>query len=174
MQRNGMAEEVRGSYRWIVQRIQGLSEGRTGERKEYDQENMSAYGAYEIATASDDAQVTIFASGSEVHIALDAAKALEANGHPTRVVSVPSMELFEQQNGEYQSALIGNTPVNIGVEAAIRMGWDRYIGTDGIFIGMDSYGASAPINDLYDHFGITSEAIVSAAEQKLHAKTDEE
>ncbi len=149
-------------------------QGLPAVRKEYDQENMSAYGAYEIATASDDAQVTIFASGSEVHIALDAAKALEANGHPTRVVSVPSMELFEQQNGEYQSALIGNTPVNIGVEAAIRMGWDRYIGTDGIFIGMDSYGASAPINDLYDHFGITSEAIVSAAEQKLHAKTDEE
>ena len=149
-------------------------QGLPAVRKDYDEENMCAYGAYEIATASDDAQVTIFASGSEVHIALEAARALENNGHPTRVVSVPSMELFEQQNDEYKTALIGNTSVNIGVESSVRMGWDRYIGTDGIFIGMDSYGASAPISDLYNHFGITSEAIVSAAEAKLHAKNEEE
>lgn len=144
-------------------------QGLPAVRREYDEENMCAYGAYEIATASDDAQVTIFASGSEVEIALGAAEMLEANGHPTRVVSVPCMELFEQQADDYKAALIGNAPIRIGVEAAIRMSWDRFIGSDGIFVGMDSFGASAPIKDLYNHFGITAEAIADAATQRLES-----
>lgn len=143
-------------------------QGLPAVRTEYDEENMCAYGAYEIATASDDAVVTIFASGSEVEIALAAREQLESNGHPTRVVSVPCMELFEQQTPDYQAAIIGEAPVRIAVEAAIRMSWDRFIGWDGVFIGMDSFGASAPIADLYKHFGITAEAVVEAAESKLH------
>ncbi|MEM8541343.1 MAG: transketolase [Pseudomonadota bacterium] len=143
-------------------------QGLPAVRKEYDEENMCAYGAYEIATASDDAQVTIFASGSEVEIALAAAEKLEADGHPTRVVSVPCMELFEQQSDDYKTALVGNSPIRIGIEAAIRMSWDRFIGSDGIFVGMDSFGASAPIKDLYNHFGITAEAIADAATQRLN------
>ena len=144
-------------------------QGLPAVRTEYDEENMCAYGAYEIATASDDAQVTIFASGSEVEIALGAAEKLEANGHPTRVVSVPCMELFEQQSDDYKAALIGTAPIRVGVEAAIRMSWDRFIGSDGIFVGMDSFGASAPIKDLYNHFGITADAVAEAATQKLEA-----
>ena len=137
-------------------------------RKEFNEDNMCAYGAYELATASDDAVITLFASGSEVQIAMEAREKLEQNGHPTRVVSVPCMELFEQQTPEYQAAIIGEAPVRVAVEAAIRMSWDRFIGWDGAFVGMNSFGASAPIKDLYAHFGITAEAIVNAAEARLH------
>ncbi|KPB01077.1 transketolase [Ahrensia marina] len=143
-------------------------QGLPAVRKEYSQENMCAYGAYELATASDDAVVTLFASGSEVEIALAAREKLEANGHPTRVISVPCMELFEKQSPDYQKAILGEAQVRIAVEAAVRMSWDRFIGWDGDFIGMDSFGASAPIKDLYQHFGITAEAVVAAAEAKLH------
>ncbi len=130
-------------------------------------ENKCAYGAYELATASGKAEVTIFATGSEVEIALSARAKLEKNGHPTRVISVPCFELFEAQSEEYKRTLIGDAPVKVAVEAAIRMGWDRFIGTDGIFIGMNGFGASGPIEELYEHFGITASHIVTAAEAKL-------
>lgn len=136
-------------------------------RTQHDDDNLCAYGAYELATASDDAKVTIFATGSEVEIALNARTQLEAKGIPTRVVSVPCFELFENQTAAYQKALIGNAPVRIAVEAAISMGWERFIGENGAFIGMKGFGASGPINDLYKHFGITAEAVVAAAEAKL-------
>ncbi|MBZ9654507.1 transketolase [Phyllobacterium lublinensis] len=136
-------------------------------RTEHVDENKCAYGAYELAAANGKAQVTIFATGSEVEIALNARAQLEANGHPARVVSVPCFELFEQQSEEYKRALIGDAPVKVAVEAAIRLGWDRFIGLDGIFIGMTGFGASGPIEALYKHFGITAEAIVAAAEGKL-------
>ena len=136
-------------------------------RKNYEEDNLSALGAYELMTASDDAKVTIFASGSEVEIAVKAREVLEAKGIPTRVVSVPCFELFEHQVESYKTALIGNAPVNIAVEAAIRQGWDRFIGRDGVFIGMTGFGASGPIDALYKHFGITPEAVVAAAEAKL-------
>jgi transketolase len=86
-------------------------------------ENRCAYGAYDLISASD-AEVTIFASGSEIEIALEAHKALEANGHTTRVVSVPCFELFEEQSAEYKSAVIGDSKVKIAIEAGIRQGWD--------------------------------------------------
>ncbi|MCR2365451.1 transketolase, partial [Salmonella enterica] len=75
--------------------------------------------------------------------------------------------LFENQTAAYQKALIGTAPVRIAVEAAISMGWERFIGENGTFIGMKGFGASGPINDLYKHFGITAEAVVAAAEAKL-------
>lgn len=136
-------------------------------RKNYEEDNLCALGAYELLTASDEAKVTIFASGSEVEIAVNARNALENKGIPTRVVSVPCFELFEQQVESYQTALIGNAPVKIAIEAAIRQGWDRFIGSDGVFIGMHGFGASGPIDALYTYFGITAEAVVAAAEAKL-------
>ncbi|KXF76254.1 transketolase [Paramesorhizobium deserti] len=136
-------------------------------RTDHIEENLCALGAYELATAGDDAKVTIFATGSEVEIALNARAALEKKGIATRVVSVPCFELFEEQTPAYQQALIGDAPVKIAVEAAISLGWERFIGEDGVFIGMKGFGASGRIEDLYKHFGITAEAVVEAAEAKL-------
>lgn len=135
-------------------------------RTEYEDKNLCAYGAYELISASD-AKVSIFASGSEVEIAIKAQQQLVAKGIPTRVVSVPCFELFFEQDADYQQAIIGNAPVKIGVEAGIRQGWDAIIGSTGAFIGMKSFGASGPAKDLYKHFGITAEAVVAAAEAKL-------
>ncbi|HEX5934514.1 MAG TPA: transketolase [Pseudorhizobium sp.] len=135
-------------------------------RKEYEEKNLCAYGAYDLISASD-AKVTIFASGSEVEIAVKAAGTLEQKGVATRVVSVPCVELFMDQPADYREAIIGTSPVKVAVEAAVREGWDALIGSDGIFVGMKSFGASGPAKDLYKHFGITAEAVVEAAEAKL-------
>ena len=107
--------------------------------------------------------MTIFASGTEVSVALEARVLLEANGIGTRVVSTPCWELFAAQSSDYQAAVIGETDVRVAVEAGIRMGWERFIGEDGAFVGMASFGASAPAEVLYREFGITAEAIVAAA-----------
>lgn len=138
----------------------------TPARKDYEEKNLVSYGAYELVSESD-AKVSIFASGSEVEIALKAAADLKAKGISTRVVSVPCFELFMEQPETYREAIIGTSPVKIGVEAAIRQGWDYFIGNDGDFIGMHSFGASAPAKELYKKFGITAEAVVAAAEAKL-------
>lgn len=135
-------------------------------RTEYSAENLSAKGGYELLGA-DDAKVSIFATGSEVELAIQARAALAAKGIAARVVSVPCFELFFEQPEEYRNAVIGTAPVKIGVEAAIRQGWDEIIGSHGTFIGMKSFGASGPYKELYKHFGITVEAIVEAAEAKL-------
>ena len=139
-------------------------------RTEFDEENLCARGAYEVAGSGEsDAVVSIFASGSEVEIAMEAKAALDAAGHATRVVSVPSFELFAAQSGGYHSSIIGNAKVNVGIEAAIRMGWDAIIGSDAIFIGMDSFGASGPYKALYEHFGITSDAVVEKVKARISA-----
>ncbi|MEP3276808.1 MAG: transketolase [Stappiaceae bacterium] len=140
-------------------------------RTDYEEKNLVSQGAYVIAGTEDDAQVSLFASGSEVEIAVLAKAALDKAGLPTRVVSVPCFELFEQQSEEYKASIIGATPVKIAVEAAIRMGWDRFVGADGGFIGMTGFGASAPYKDLYNHFGITPEAIVKLAKDTLKNET---
>lgn len=135
-------------------------------RLTYSAENLSAKGAYELI-AADNARVSIFASGSEVELAVKAAAELNGKGIATRVVSVPCFELFQEQSDDYRKAVIGNAPVKIAAEAAVRQGWDYFIGSDGDFVGMHSFGASAPAKDLFKHFGITSDAIVAAAEKKL-------
>jgi transketolase len=129
--------------------------------------NLSARGAYELVAASAEAKVSLFASGSEVGIAVKAAEALEAEGVPTRVVSVPCFELFEALTPADQAKVIGKAPVRVAVEAAVRQGWDRFIGPDGGFVGMSGFGASAPDTVLYKHFGITAEAVVVAAKARL-------
>jgi transketolase len=138
----------------------------TPARKEYEEKNLCANGAYDLISASE-APVTIFASGSEIEIAVKAAGMLEQRNIATRVVSVPCVELFMEQPDAYREAIIGTSPVKIAIEAAVREGWDAIIGSDGIFVGMKSFGASGPAKELYKHFGITAEAVVEAAEKRL-------
>ena len=129
-------------------------------------ENPTARGAYVLKDAVD-AKATIFATGSEVEIALEAARSLETEGIAARVVSMPSFELFEAQDEAYRTQVLGETGIKVAVEAAIRQGWDRYIGADGIFVGMTGFGASAPAKALYKHFGITAEAVVKAVKARI-------
>ncbi|MEC9244329.1 MAG: transketolase [Pseudomonadota bacterium] len=136
-------------------------------RTSHEADNLCARGAYELAGSDDDARVTLFATGSEVEVAMAAKALLDAAGHPARVVSVPCFELFEQQSDDYRKAVTGDAPVKIAIEAGIRQGWDAIIGSDGIFIGMTGFGASAPAPELYKHFGITAEAAASAAQKRL-------
>ena len=136
-------------------------------RSEYVEKNLVGQGAYDIAPANGEEKVTLFASGSEVEIAILAKDQLESEQIPTRVVSVPSFEIFDQQSDDYKACVIGNAPIKIAVEASIRMGWERFIGSDGGFVGMSGFGASAPYKDLYQHFDITQESVVSLAKQML-------
>ncbi len=133
-------------------------------RSSYTSDNLCAAGAYEAAAAEGrPAQVTIFASGSEVAIAIGARAILAAGGIAARVVSVPCMDLFLRQDPAKRQEVIGAAPVRVAVEAAVRQGWDEIIGEDGIFIGMKGFGASAPYKDLYKHFNIAPEAVAEAA-----------
>jgi len=136
-------------------------------RDEPAEENLCARGAYELRPAEGEAQVTIFATGTEVALAVAARDQLQAEGIGTRVVSVPCFELFEQQSPAYRKAVIGDAPVRVAVEAQIKQGWERFLGEDGQFVGMSSFGASAPAPALYKHFGITTEAVVAAARAGL-------
>ncbi len=132
------------------------------------EENAVAKGAYIMReSGSNDPQVTLFASGSEVEIAHEAYETLAAEGVSVRLVSVPCMDLFWDQDDDYIHNIICNKSIKIAVEAGMRMGWDRIIGPHGKFIGMDSFGASAPAPELYKHFGITSEAVIDHAKKAL-------
>ncbi|MFL5037605.1 MAG: transketolase [Microvirga sp.] len=128
-------------------------------RTEAGGENRCAAGAYEIAPAEGEAKATLFASGSEVEIALAAQKLLSGRGMTARVVSVPSLDLLLAQPEPIRRRIVGDAPVKVAIEAAVRFGWDALIGPDGLFVGMKGFGASAPYKDLYRHFGITAEAV---------------
>ena len=141
-------------------------QGLPAVRTTFTEDNLCAMGAYELSPANGKAKVSIFASGSEIAIALDAQKLLAAKDIAARVVSVPCMDLLLAQNEKTKAAIIGDAPVKIAVEAGIRQGWDAVIGSDGIFVGMSSFGASAPYKKLYEHFGITAEAVAAAAEAR--------
>ena len=146
---------------------QNLPQLRTG----YDAENRCAAGAYEILPVEgDNVDVSIFATGSEVAIAVEAAQLLNRQGKPARVVSVPCFELFLSLPPEQRHPVIGGAEVNVAVEAGIRQGWDAIIGSEGVFVGMSSFGASAPYKDLYSHFGITPEAVAAAALAKFRPR----
>jgi transketolase len=133
----------------------------------YDAENRSARGAYELLPAAGEAQVSLFATGSEVGIAVAARDRLQAEGIGVRVVSVPSFELFAGQDEAYRSKTLGTAPVRIGIEAAVRQGWDALIGADGTFVGMRGFGASGPYEALYKEFGITADIVVAQARERL-------
>jgi transketolase len=135
-------------------------------------DNLSRRGAYVLVEADDEVEggarrVTLLATGSEVTIALQARRQLQAEGIATAVVSMPCWELFDAQDAAYRSAVLGAGTVRVAVEAALRFGWDRYLGEHGAFVGMSGFGASAPADVLYRYFGITADAVVAAAKQSL-------
>ncbi|MCW5722736.1 MAG: transketolase [Devosia sp.] len=130
-------------------------------RTEYSAENRSAKGAYTLVGPAD-ADAVIFATGSEVAIAVEAQKQLSEKGISARVVSVPSMELFAKQSEAYRAEVIGTAKARVAVEAGIEMSWNKLLGDKGRFVGMHSFGASGPIEALYEHFGITAKAVVEA------------
>ncbi len=142
-------------------------------RKTHTNQNLSARGAYVLAEATGKRQVILMATGSEVEIAIKARDLLEAEGIGTRVVSMPSMELFAQQDEAYRKKVLPGGAVRVAIEAGVRMGWDRWLlgerGKDGKadFVGMSSFGASAPYQTLYKEFGITAEATVEKVKALL-------
>jgi len=137
-------------------------------RKVHVAENLSALGAYEISAAPEKAAVSIFASGSEVSIAVAAQKLLAEKNVAARVVSAPCFDRFFEQSESYRKEVIGDARVKVGVEAAVRQGWDTLIG-DGPFVGMTSFGASGPYKQLYEFFGITAAKVAEAALARLSA-----
>jgi transketolase len=137
-------------------------------RRMHTSANLSRRGAYVLAEAyGGPREVTLLATGSEVALALAARDTLQAAGTPTAVVSMPSWELFEAQDAAYQASVLGPGTVRVGCEAALRFGWDRWLGRRGGFVGMTGFGASGPAEVLYPHFGITPEAIVAEARRLL-------
>lgn len=130
-------------------------------RTENSAENKSAKGAYTLVGPAD-ADAVIFATGSEVAIAVEAQKQLTEKGISARVVSVPSMELFAKQSDAYKAEVLGKAKARVAVEAGIEMSWSKLLGDKGRFVGMHSFGASGPIDALYEHFGITAKAVVEA------------
>jgi transketolase len=142
---------------------QNLPQLRTSARSD----NPCSQGGYELVAAQGEAKVSLFATGSEVEIAVAAQKQLAERGIATRVVSVPALELLLAQPADKLQAIIGKAPVKVAIEAAVRWGWDAVIGQDGVFIGMHGFGASAPAKDLFKHFGITAEATVNAVLKRL-------
>jgi transketolase len=158
-----LALEARESPSVLALTRQNLPQLRLG----LDEENRCARGAYEIVAAAGKAQVSLFATGSEVAVAVATQKLLAARDISARVVSVPCFELFFAAPDDYREFIIGTAPVRIAVEAAVRQGWDQIIGSDGSFVGMTTFGASAPAKDLYKHFGITAEKVAEAALSRL-------
>ncbi|MDF3082147.1 transketolase [Burkholderia sola] len=137
-------------------------------RNEPGNENKSARGAYILREADGGPrQLTLIATGSEVDLAVQARDILQQEGVPTAVVSMPCRLLFEEQPRDYRRAVLGVSPARVAVEAAVELGWERYIGPEGRFVGMHSFGESGKIKDVYDKFGITVDAVVRAAHQVL-------
>lgn len=130
------------------------------------QENLSAKGAYAIIE-NPNPKVILMASGSEVSIAYQAAQALKAKNIAVRLLSVPCTELFDKQPQTYKNSLLKGASIKVAVEAAHEGMWRKYIGDNGIFIGMESFGSSAPASDLYQHFGITAERIIKTVEAAI-------
>ena len=134
-------------------------------RTEHTDENLSSKGGYVLAEAEAKREVTLIASGSEVAIAMEARDQLKAAGVSAVVVSMPCLDKFEEQSQDYRDQVIHpDTPVVV-IEAAIEQSWGKYIGRNGKFVGMSTFGASAPANELYEHFGITTQNVVNAAKQ---------
>ena len=137
-------------------------------RSEPGHENKSAKGAYVLLEAEGGARkLTLIATGSELHLAVAARNLLQQEGIPTSVVSMPSRLLFEEQDAAYKKAVMGASPARVAVEAAVELGWERYIGFQGRFVGMHGFGASGKIGDVYRKFDITTEAVVRAARETL-------
>ncbi|MCK4711543.1 MAG: transketolase, partial [Marinosulfonomonas sp.] len=135
-------------------------------RTKHTDANMVARGAYVLRQTAGERDVTLIATGSEVEIAMTAAEALAKNGIKAAVVSAPCFELFAKQDAAYRAEVLGSAP-RVGIEAAIQQGWGPLLGDNSAFVGMTGFGASAPIDDLYNHFGITADAVATAAKNLL-------
>ncbi len=144
---------------------QGLATLRT----EHTDENLCAKGAYVLRDVDGDRDVTLMATGSEVEIVVAAAEALAKDGIKAAVVSMPCWEIFAAQDHKYRHSVLGDAP-RVGCEAALRFGWDRWLGDHGGFVGMEGFGASGPGDQLYKHFGITPEGVVEKAKKVIAAK----
>jgi transketolase len=142
-------------------------QGLPTQRTEHTDENLCAGGAYEIVAADGQARASVLATGSEVAVAVAARELLQADGIPTRVVSMPCWEIFAGQSAERQAEILGEGTVRVAVEAASPMGWARWGIDETEMVAMRSFGASAPAKDLFAHFGITAEAVADAVRRKL-------
>jgi transketolase len=170
------ANEVTEAYRIALQRhhqpsllVLTRQNVPTLDRTKHGRAADVARGAYVLAEAEGgEPDVILIGTGSEVHTCLAAQHPLAAQGVRARVVSMPSFELFEQQPAEYRDQVLPPTvTARVAVEAGVRQGWDRYLGPQGRFVGLDSFGASAPYQTLYQHFRITPEHVVAAARASL-------
>ena len=136
-------------------------------RKDHTEQNLSANGGYVLSDTDSQRDITLLATGSEVALALEAGNLLMQEGINAAVVSMPCMEIFEAQNLEYRNKVLQPGVPVVVVEAAVEQSWGKYLGIDGKFVGMSTFGASAPGNDLFQHFGITVEKVKAAAKEVL-------
>lgn len=135
-------------------------------RRDPSDENRSARGAYVLQEAEGgERQLTILASGSELHLAVEARSVLQSEGIRTAVVSMPCRLLFEKQNAAYKKSVLGDSRARVAVEAGVQDSWDRYLGLDGVFVGMHEFGASGKIDDVYKKFDITADAVIRAGRE---------
>lgn len=135
-------------------------------RRDPSDENRSARGAYVLQEAEGgERQLTILASGSELHLAVEARSVLQDEGIRTAVVSMPCRLLFEKQDAAYKKSVLGGSRARVAVEAAVQDSWDRYLGLDGVFVGMHEFGASGKIDDVYKKFDITTDAVIRAGRE---------
>ncbi|MEK9680783.1 MAG: transketolase [Pelagibacteraceae bacterium] len=132
-------------------------------RTVFEDKNKCSYGAYEIFRSAEKIDITLMASGSEVEIAVSAAKKLSNKDIHTKVISVPSMELFDAQTEDYKSKILNETELKISIEASHPMSWKKYVGNKGITMGLEDFGRSAPYKEVYKHFKLTDDDIVNSA-----------
>jgi transketolase len=138
-------------------------------RKKYSNTNKCSYGAYEVLRTGNKIKLTILASGSEVNLAIETSHKLAKDKIYTKVISVPCMELFDQQTVSYKKKILNECKFKISIEAASTDCWKKYIGTDGLAFGINAFGKSAPYKDIYKHFGLTANNITKLSKKLMRS-----
>ena len=136
-------------------------------RKEFIKNNKCSYGAYEVLRTKNEINVTIFASGSELNLAIEVSHKLATENIYSKVISVPSQELLNEQSSEYKKKLLDETKFKVSIEAGSTGSWKKYTGEKGLNFGIDDFGKSAPYKDIFNHFGLTKEKIVKKIKEKI-------
>jgi transketolase len=137
-------------------------------RKEFVKENKCSYGAYELSRTNQEVELTIFASGSEVNLALEVSHKLATENTYSKVISVPCQELLEKQSTDYKRKILNGTKFKISIEAGSTDCWRKYVGEKGLTFGINDFGKSAPYQDVYKHFGLTSENISKKVKEMIN------